>query len=205
MGLNTGYLTAEKTDESNENYTPYYGVDPIVKYISKDKIIWCPCDEEWSAFYQTFKQNGYQVIRSSLSEGKDFFTYEPDKWDVIVTNPPFNIKDKILERLYSFNKPFAVVLLMNSLQGKARYKYFKEGIQLLSFDKRICFHNPDSMEHYIKGSPFASAYFCRDLLPKNLIVEELIEYEKPLKKDLELEEIMNVQYEKWKIDLDLKQ
>ena len=51
---NKGYLTAARTDESNEMYTPYYAVEPIVKYIPKDKKIWCPFDKEWSAFYQTF-------------------------------------------------------------------------------------------------------------------------------------------------------
>ena len=45
MALNTGYLTALQTDDSNENYTPYYAVDPILKYLPKDKIIWCPCDK----------------------------------------------------------------------------------------------------------------------------------------------------------------
>ena len=134
MALNTGYLTASKTDKSNENYTPYYAVEQIIKYLPKDKIMWCPFDEEWSSFYNLLKEHGFNVVRSSLSEGQDFFTYEPDRWDIIVSNPPFNIKDKILERLYSFNKPFAVILPMNSLQGKTRYKYFSQGIQLLSFD-----------------------------------------------------------------------
>lgn len=70
---------------------------------------------------------------------------------------------------------------MNSLQGQARYKYFKNGIQLLSFDKRIEYHSNISLDTYIKGSPFASAYFCRDILPKDLILEELVKYERSLK------------------------
>ena len=109
-----------------------------------------------------------------------FFNYEPKKWDIIVSNPPFSIKDKVLERLYSFNKPFAVLLPLNSLQGKTRYKYFKDGIQILSFDARICYHNKEHMDSVVKGSPFATAYFCRDLLPKDLIVEKLVTYERPL-------------------------
>lgn len=161
-------------------YTPFYAVDPIIKYIPKGKIIWCPFDEEWSAFYVHLRELGYRVIRSSLSDEQDFFKYEPEKWDLIVSNPPFSIKDKVLERLYSFQKPFAVLLPLNSLQGKTRYKYFAGGIQLLSFDIRICFHNQKSMEHVIKGSPFASAYFCRNLLPKDLILEELKPYERSL-------------------------
>lgn len=142
--LNKGYLTSDKED--NELYTPFYAVDPIIKYLPKGKIIWCPFDEKWSAFYVHLKELGYRVIRSSLSDGQDFFKYEPERWDLIVSNPPFSIKDKVLERLYSFQKPFAVLLPLNSLQGKTRYKYFEQGIQLLSFDSRICYHNPNNMK-----------------------------------------------------------
>lgn len=184
MANNVGYLTSDR--ENSELYTPYYAVDPILKYLPKDKIIWCPFDEEWSSFYNKLKENGFHVIRSSLREGQDFFEYEPDKWDILVSNPPFSIKDKILERLYSFNKPFAVLLPLNSLQGKTRYKYFKQGIQILSFDARICYHNKDSMDSVVKGSPFATAYFCKDILPKDLIVEILTTYERPLLKENDL-------------------
>ena len=178
MALNIGYLQSDK--ENNELYTPLYAVDPILKYIPKDKIIWCPFDEEWSAFYRRLKEEGYNVVRSSLKDGQDFFTYEPNKWDMIVSNPPFSSKDKVLERLYSFKKPFAILLPLNSLQGKTRFKFFTQGIQLLSFDSRISFHKPDSMDIVIKGSPFATAYFCKDLSPRDLIVEELKFYEKSL-------------------------
>lgn len=178
MASNTGYLTANR--KNAELYTPYYAVEHILKYLPKNKIILLPFDEEWSAFYQRLSQLGYKVVRSSLVEGKDFFTYEPDAWDLIVSNPPFSIKDKVLERLYAFNKPFAILLPLNGLQGKTRYKYFSQGIQLLSFDARICYHSPSDMKHFQKGSPFASAYFCRNLLPKDLIIEKLIVYEQPL-------------------------
>ena len=173
-----GYLTSDKDD--NELYTPFYAVDQIIKYLPKNKIIWLPFDQEWSAFYQKLKEEGFNVVRSSLQEGQDFFEYEPDEWDLIVSNPPFSLKDKVLERLYSFNKPFAILLPLNSLQGKTRYKYFKQGIQILSFDARISYHNKEHMDKVVKGSPFATAYFCRDLLPKDLIIEKLNTYERPL-------------------------
>lgn len=54
MGLNVGYLTSDKED--SELYTPAYVVDNIIKYLSKDKIIWCPFSEEWSMFYTRFKE-----------------------------------------------------------------------------------------------------------------------------------------------------
>lgn len=50
MPLNTGYLTSSR--EKNELYSPFYIVDHIMKYLPKDKVIWCPFDENWSAFYR---------------------------------------------------------------------------------------------------------------------------------------------------------
>lgn len=180
MPLNVGHLTSSNTQEAQEMYTPYYAVEPILKYISKDKKVWNPFDKEWSSFYQSFKRGGYSVTKSHIDDGQDFFTYEPDEYDVIVSNPPFSIKDKILKRLYELDKPFAILLPLNSLQGKTRYQYFKQGIQLLTFDQRIGYHNMEHMDIPIEGSPFATAYFCKDILPKDLIVEKLIKYDKPL-------------------------
>ena len=173
-----GYLEASDNDEM---YSPYYCVDPIIKYIPKNKKIWCPFDKEWSAFVQSFKRGGYTVTRSHIDDGQDFFEYEPDDYDVIVSNPPFSIRDKILERLYELNKPFAVLLPTNSLQGKKRYELFKQGIQLLCFDSRIGFHYPDCMDVPKSWNSFSSSYFCRDVLPRDLIIEKLEKYDCPLK------------------------
>lgn len=58
MPLNTGYLTSSR--EKNELYSPFYIVDHIIKYLPKDKVIWCPFDENWSAFYRRLKEGGVQ-------------------------------------------------------------------------------------------------------------------------------------------------
>ena len=184
MGLNVGYLTCDRSEKGDECYTPFYAVKPIIKYLPRDKKIWCPFDEEWSAFYQTLNRYGFDVVRSSLVEGQDFFEYEPDDYDIIVSNPPFSKKDKVLKRLYELGKPFMILLPLTSLQGQKRYKCFSQGIQMLAFDKRIHYHT-NNMTHYTKGNHFASAYFCRNILPDNLIIEELIEYDEPLIDDID--------------------
>lgn len=51
MALNIGYLTSDKED--NELYSPFYIVDHIIKYLPKDKIIWCPFDEEKNGLHFT--------------------------------------------------------------------------------------------------------------------------------------------------------
>ena len=181
--LNVGYLTSDTTASGDEMFTPFYAVTPLVKYLklSGYKTVWCPFDEEWSAYVRTFRDEGFNVIRSSLSEGKDFFEYEPDRsYDVIISNGPFSKKDAVLRRLDALGKPFAILLPLNSLQGKSRFDVFEKGIQLLSFDQRVGFHSADSMETPVEGSPFASAYFCRDFLPRDLIVDRLVKYQETL-------------------------
>ena len=70
---------------NDECYTPAYGVTPILKYIPEGATVWCPFDWEGSEFVkQISKQN--TVTYSHLEAGQDFFTYEPDHWDVIVSN-----------------------------------------------------------------------------------------------------------------------
>ena len=182
MALNKAYLTSNRTASGDSVFTPFYAVEPLLKYIQKDKVIWCPFDEEWSAYYQMFTENGYKVIRSSLVEGQDFFTYEPEEhYDVIVSNPPFSKKDEVLKRLNDLGKPFMILLPANSIQGSKRYNNcFKYGIQMLCFDFRVDYHTNFNFDTYTKGNHFASAYFCRDILPKDLIVEHLEKYERPL-------------------------
>lgn len=170
MANNVGYLTASNNDEL---YTPYYAVDPIIEYVPKGKVIWCPFDKEWSMFVRLLRENGNLVICSHIDNGYDFFNYEPYYYDMIISNPPFSVKDDVIKRLYELNKPFAILLPLNSLQGVSRCKYFKDGIQLLSFDKRIGFHNINSMDKAIQSTPFASAYFCKDFLPKDLIIKQI--------------------------------
>lgn len=75
-----------------------------------------------------------------MKEGKDFFRYEPEHWDILVSNPPFSKKNDVLKRAFSFQKPFALLLPVNSIQGKARYKIFNNEIQMLSFDGRVDYH-----------------------------------------------------------------
>ena len=70
MPLNTAVIYHNKGESADECYTPYYAVDPLLEFIPKDKIIWCPFDEEWSAFYQTFKRGGIKQLEVLLPKVK---------------------------------------------------------------------------------------------------------------------------------------
>ena len=171
MSLNKGYLTANRTAVGDELFTPNYAIKPILKYIEGNPIIWCPFDKENSRYVQMLKDE-YQVIYSHLEYGQDFFGYEPDNYDLIISNPPFSKKDKIIQRLYELDKPYCILMPLPTLQGQKRFPYLKD-CQALIFDKRISFYK-DEEETLMATSPsFASFYLCRKFLPEKLIFEEL--------------------------------
>ena len=158
--------------QNDECLTPKYGVLPIIKYIPTNKVVWCPFDTDESEFVITLRENGYKVINSHLQYGQDFYTYEPDEnWDVIISNPPFTNKRKIFERALSFNKPFALMMSNTWLNDSAPKQLFKDRqLQLLMFDKRIKFSNNGKVNNKIT---FSTSYYCYNLLPKDIIMEEL--------------------------------
>ena len=151
---------------NDEKYTPNYAVLPILKYLPK-KIIWCPFDTANSEFVLALQESGFDVTYSHISAGQDFFEYEPPEWDIIISNPPFTDKKKVFERCLSFGKPFGLLMSNMWLNDSAPCKLFKNNeLQLLMFDKRIRFDDKDII-------PFGSSYYCRALLPKQIIFEEL--------------------------------
>lgn len=156
---------------NDECYTPDYGVAPILEFIPKNKIIWCPFDTKESEFVKQISKTN-EVVYSHISEEQDFFTYEPDKWDIIISNPPFKGKRKIFERALSFNKPFALLMTMTFMNEAAPVQLFEDrGLQLLLFDKRIEFYQPNAKQ---RGKiTFNSSYFCWNLLPRDIVMRRL--------------------------------
>lgn len=131
-----------KRRPNDELYTPDYAVYPIIKYIPQNiKTIWCPFDKEESNFVKILRNNGYNVILSHIENGKDFFQFQPENYDMIISNPPYSIKKKIIKRCYELDKPFALLLPITSLEGILHGKMFREnGIGVIVLDKRIDFN-----------------------------------------------------------------
>ena len=156
---------------NDECYTPDYGVKPILKYIPKDSVVWCPFDTNESEFVKQIEQQN-EVIYSHINTGRNFFEYEPYEWDVIVSNPPFTDKRKFFERALSFDKPFALIMTNTWLNDSAPMRLFKDkDLQLLMFDKRMKFLSPDGRDN--NKITFSSSYYCYKMLPKQIIMETL--------------------------------
>ena len=157
---------------NDECFTPDYGVKPIIKYIPKDAIVWCPFDTNESEYVKQISANGNKVITSHINNGQDFYTYEPEEpWDCIISNLPFTNKRKIFERALNFNKPFALLMSNTWLNDSAPKQLFYDNqLQLLMFDKRIKFSNNGVINNKIT---FSSSYYCYNFLPRDLICEML--------------------------------
>ena len=164
-----------KYENSNEMYTPSHAVQPILKYIPEGSTIWAPFDTEDSHFVKMIRAAGHRVIRSHVDEDKNFFDYEPDEpWDLLISNPPYKGKRLFFERALSLNKPFAFLMTLACFNDKYPAWSFKEAektMQLLKFDKRIKFENPDGRPN--NKITFQSGYMCSDFLPNDMILEEL--------------------------------
>lgn len=158
---------------NDECMTPNYGVEPILKYIPKNAVVWCPFDKEDSEFVKQIRQSGHKVIATHIDNGENFYTYEPNEhWDCIISNPPFTNKRLIFERALSFNKPFALIMSNTWLNDAAPKQLFKDkDLQLLMFDKRMKFMNNGEVQNKIT---FSSSYYCWNFLPKQIIMEKLI-------------------------------
>lgn len=156
---------------NDECMTPGYAIYPILKYIPKNLVIWCPFDKKDSEFVKILSKTN-EVIYSHIENGEDFYNYEPEKsWDIIISNPPFTNKRKIFERCLSFNKPFALLMSNTWLNDSAPKQLFKDkDLQLLMFDKRIKYENNGIVQDKIT---FSSSYYCYNFLPKQIIMEFL--------------------------------
>lgn len=156
---------------NDECYTLPNAVKPILKYIPKDWVVWCPFDKEYSEFVKQISQTN-RVAYSHIDNGQNFYTYEPNiHWDCIISNPPFTNKRKTFERALSFNKPFALIMSNTWLNDSAPKQLFKEkDLQLLMFEERMKFLNNGVINNKIT---FSSSYFCWNFLPKQIIMENL--------------------------------
>lgn len=158
--------------KNDEWLTLDYAVKPILKYIPKNAVVWCPFDTEESEFVKQIRRNGNKVIATHIRNGQDFYSYEPtEKWDCIISNPPFTNKKYIFARALSFDKPFALIMSNVWLNDAApKHLFMNKDLQLLMFDKRMKFKNNGVVQNKVT---FSSSYYCYKFLPKQIIMENI--------------------------------
>jgi hypothetical protein len=157
-----------KTFQKHDDYmTPKYVWENIKEYIPKVKI--------WEAFFgdgnsgEYLKELGFNVIH----EERDFFTEQPDKWDIIVSNPPFSKTKEIMKQLLIYDKPFILILPSSKINTSYFREWRDKGLQIIIPRKRIHFLklvNGKVPDKWKNACNFDCFYYCYKInLPKDII------------------------------------
>ena len=162
----TSYSKREKFDKPDECYTPESALYPLLPFFSNADIVW---DCAFGSGRLAHHLNKFGIVVRG-NKDIDFFK-ENIKCDIMITNPPYSLKDKFLERAFELDKPFAFLLPLTTLEGMKRSKMFqKYEIQMIIPNRRINFEIPSGK----KSAWFATAWFCYKMhLPKQLNFIEL--------------------------------
>lgn len=186
MILSKSICKAYKPNKNDELYTPEILVKCLEKsfdnwaydfisFYQRAPTVWMPFDKQDSEFVLYFKDKtfanyyeGWKVAEykvniefSHIDYDQDFFKYEPKRWDIAISNPPFSRKLDVFKRLNSFKKPFTMVMNTMALNYHEICSYFADNpVELLIPDKRISFDgNPSS---------FNSCFVCKNFLNSKL-------------------------------------
>jgi hypothetical protein len=140
--------------------TPFEAWENIIHLIPKNSKIWSP-------FYgdgkqkEHFKKLGFNIIHKK----KDFFIYEPKKYNIIIDNPPFSCKKEVFTRLKELNKPFIIICPSSMINTLYIRNLFKNEIQILIPKRRIQFIK-DGIEKNNRCN-FECFYYCYKMNLKN--------------------------------------
>lgn len=144
--------------------TPGYALDPLLPYLRPSWRIWEPAAGD-GYLVAAIRQAGFTVRKSDVITRQNFFDYQPmAAWDCIVTNPPYSIKYKFLNRCYRLGKPFALLVPVETIGAQTAQNLFKQyGVELLLLNRRVNFKMPNAGW---KGSAqFPVLWLCWQVLP----------------------------------------
>ena len=140
-------------DELN---TPYEAIRYLLPHLHSALLIWESAPGNLR-LVNMLENCGRNVVWSD----KNYFEWQPAKWDVQVTNPPFSVKAKWLKRANELSKPYAILLPVTAL-GARNCQLELGGIEIILLPRRIDFTGK-------KAPWFATAWFTKGLhLPSQI-------------------------------------
>jgi len=142
----------------NDFMTPKYLFSDIKHLIPKDKVISMPFYGDGSCG-KHLKEMGFKVIHKQ----EDFYKY--DRGDIVVDNPPYETKNKIITTLVERNKPFMLILPVSTicynyskiLKGDLQIVIPKKRPKFIYYDKKTKKTDKNWMK---KSSAFDSVWVC---------------------------------------------
>ncbi|WP_215825951.1 hypothetical protein [Spiroplasma endosymbiont of 'Nebria riversi'] len=169
------YNLLNKINVHDKRYTQKYVIKSILEFLKPNSTILCPFDKIDSEFVCVLEKNGHKVWNSHIEDGIDFFNYiksDVDRYDYIISNPPFSKRKQVIEHLFNLGKPFAMLIPLVSIALKPIREKIDQ-CELLVFNKRIKFIAYNGI--VCKNPPSETAYICHNVLPKQIVYRKLKE------------------------------
>jgi len=161
----------------NDYYTQKIYWEKIAHLIPKDKII-------YEAFLLNSKSKSIDYLKelgfdNVVGHDKlDFLNHDLPKYDLIVSNPPFETKTKtqILQKLCDLNKPFIIVINISCIFAKYFRDIFKNQIhdlQIIKPNGRIGFEEYNQNTDKLDKCKMPAFYNCYLAYKMNIPEQQL--------------------------------
>lgn len=116
-----------KRSETDFYPTPAEVTKALLDFLDlpKNTVIWEPACGEMD-MVSAMRNAGYSVVATDIVYGQNFLTEPLPECDWIITNPPFSVSDKFIERCAEHGKPFALLLKSQYWHARKRYALFEK-------------------------------------------------------------------------------
>lgn len=161
--------------------TPPYAVTPILSYIPLQSVIYESAAGE--GYINNYIINYFPVITGDIITGNNYFEREITNYDIEITNPPFSKKYLWLAEAYARNKPFCLLMPVETIgAGAAQDLFDKHGIQIIYMKPRVDFKMPnkkwcwfdDNGKIRHSSSQFPTAWFTWKMnLPRDIMFADI--------------------------------
>lgn len=122
-----GGNTAYKRVASDFYPTPADATQALLDFLKlpAGTTIWEPACGE-NHMVNVMQANGYNVIATDVQTGDDFLQIENKECDWIITNPPFSLADRFIDRCIQHKRPFALLLKSQYWHARKRLDLFRK-------------------------------------------------------------------------------
>jgi hypothetical protein len=150
----------------NDEYeTPTYAFEMLKSFepFLENKIVWDPFVSETKEAASRILSCFPKIKKIIHSKEFDLLQDRNPEFDIIITNPPFSCKKLVWEKLLTLNKPFCLLVPLETLSRK----YITKEIEKINKDLLIIF--PQQRVNFIplekikkkqSNSPFHSVWIC---------------------------------------------
>jgi len=158
---------------TSEYYTPKVAWLDIQHILDKTKIYHEPFNNIKEPVSQQSRKDLANIGLTMLNtppynpdtDENNFFN-DVSIYDILIGNPPFKLKKKIMDHLFTLDKPFILILPSMTLTFNYMKKY-KDHLQIIIPKRRFHFHYYKDIK---TPAYFDTYYFCYKIdLPQNMI------------------------------------